>query len=149
VNAVAASSSDYAGVNPCCPACASGSAPRPSSLQPVSKVLLKDGKPTTRQNQHTAYYLEFVSAQTSHPWSRVFLRPCAVTALLTYNMTASKGKSSSTDPPSPSASFYDLSDDEEGEYNTIAHSSVGKGVKLLFSKSKVRCSATLGNNLQA
>jgi hypothetical protein len=56
-------------------------------------------------------------------------------------MTASKGKSSSTDPPSPSASFYDLSDDEEGEYNTIAHSKVGKGVKLLFSKSKVRYSA--------
>jgi hypothetical protein len=71
-----------------------------------------------------------------------YLRPCAITALFTYpNMTASKGKSSSTDPPSPSASFYDLSDDEEGEYNTIAHSKVGKGVKLLFSKSKVRCSA--------
>ena len=40
-------------------------------------------------------------------------------------------------PASPSASFYDLSDDEEGEYNTIMHSSSGKGVKLLFSKSKV------------
>ncbi|KAI1617975.1 rab-GTPase-TBC domain-containing protein [Exophiala viscosa] len=39
--------------------------------------------------------------------------------------------------PSPSASFYDVSDDEEGEYNTIAHASVMKGVKLLFSKSKV------------
>ena len=52
-------------------------------------------------------------------------------------MTASKGKSSSNNPPSPSASFYDMSDDEEGGYNTIAHSSPGKGVKLLFSKSKV------------
>ena len=40
-------------------------------------------------------------------------------------------------PPSPTASFYDLSDDEEGEYNTIMHSKSGKGVKLLFSKSKV------------
>lgn len=40
-------------------------------------------------------------------------------------------------PPSPSASFYDMSDDEEGEYNTILHSSSGRGVKLLFSKSKV------------
>jgi hypothetical protein len=40
-------------------------------------------------------------------------------------------------PPSPSASFYDLSDDEEGEYNTITHSSSGRGVKLLYSKSKV------------
>ncbi|KIV85239.1 hypothetical protein PV11_00962 [Exophiala sideris] len=39
--------------------------------------------------------------------------------------------------PSPSASFYDVSDDEEGDYNTIAHASVTKGVKLLFSKSKV------------
>jgi TBC1 domain family member 15 len=40
-------------------------------------------------------------------------------------------------PPSPSASYYDISDDEESEYNTIAHSSSGRGVKLLFSKSKV------------
>ncbi|KAF2755533.1 GTPase-activating protein-like protein gyp7 [Pseudovirgaria hyperparasitica] len=40
-------------------------------------------------------------------------------------------------PPSPTASFYDLSDDEEGEYNTIRHSSSGKGVKLLYTKSKV------------
>ncbi len=52
-------------------------------------------------------------------------------------MTISKGKSVTTDPPSPSASFYDVSDDEEGGYNTIAHSSTGKGVKLLYSKSKV------------
>lgn len=52
-------------------------------------------------------------------------------------MTASKGKSPSEDPPSPSASFYDMSDDEEGEYNTIAHSRSERGVKLLFSKSKV------------
>ncbi|MCJ1321035.1 GTPase activating protein [Xylographa vitiligo] len=44
---------------------------------------------------------------------------------------------SQASPPSPSASFYDLSDDEEGEYNTIMHSSSGRGVKLLFSKSKV------------
>jgi len=41
-------------------------------------------------------------------------------------------------PPSPSASFYDMSDDEEGEYNTIRHSKSGKGVKLLYTKSKVR-----------
>ena len=37
---------------------------------------------------------------------------------------------------SPTASLYDLSDDEEGEYNTIMHSRSGRGVKLLFSKSK-------------
>ena len=41
-------------------------------------------------------------------------------------------------PPSPTASFYDVSDDEEGDYNTITHSPSGRGVKLLFSKSKVR-----------
>ncbi|KAK4968679.1 GTPase activating protein [Elasticomyces elasticus] len=40
-------------------------------------------------------------------------------------------------PPSPTASFYDMSDDEEGEYSTIRHSKTGKGVKLLYSKSKV------------
>jgi hypothetical protein len=45
--------------------------------------------------------------------------------------------SSAKTPPSPSASFYDLSDDEEGEYNTIRHTSSGKGVKLLYTKSKV------------
>jgi hypothetical protein len=50
----------------------------------------------------------------------------------TSNMTSTR-----PDPPSPSASFYDLSDDEEGGYNTIAHASTSKGVKLLFSKSKV------------
>lgn len=38
---------------------------------------------------------------------------------------------------SPPASLYDLSDDDEGEYNTIRHVRTGKGVKLLFSKSKV------------
>jgi len=40
-------------------------------------------------------------------------------------------------PPSPSASFYDVSDDDEGEYNTIRHTETGKGVKLLYTKSKV------------
>ncbi|KAJ5368163.1 GTPase-activating protein GYP7 [Penicillium cataractarum] len=40
-------------------------------------------------------------------------------------------------PPSPTASFYDISDDDEDEYNTIAHARSGRGVKLLYSKSKV------------
>src|SRR5882757_5532299 len=47
------------------------------------------------------------------------------------------GQSSKPDRPSPSSSFYDLSDDEEGGYNTITHAHTTKGVKLLFSKSKV------------
>lgn len=38
---------------------------------------------------------------------------------------------------SPHGSFYDLSDIEEDEYNTITHTPSGRGVKLLFSKSKV------------
>ncbi|KAL9052091.1 MAG: hypothetical protein Q9162_005608 [Coniocarpon cinnabarinum] len=40
-------------------------------------------------------------------------------------------------PSSPGASLYDISDEEEGEYNTIKRSKVHRGVKLLFSKSKV------------
>lgn len=31
-----------------------------------------------------------------------------------------------------------MSDDEEGGYNTVTHTESGRGVKLLFSKSKVR-----------
>ncbi|GAP91726.1 putative GTPase-activating protein GYP7 [Rosellinia necatrix] len=38
---------------------------------------------------------------------------------------------------SPTGSFYAMSDDDEGEYNTITHTETGRGVKLLFSKSKV------------
>ncbi|KAB5563307.1 GTPase-activating protein GYP7 [Coniochaeta sp. 2T2.1] len=39
--------------------------------------------------------------------------------------------------PSPTGSFFAMSDDEEGEYNTVTHTESGRGVKLLFSKSKV------------
>lgn len=51
-------------------------------------------------------------------------------------------------PPSPTASFYDMSDDEEGEYNTIRHTSSGKGVKLLYTKSKVRTTTCTFGHLQ-
>ncbi|KAL2162691.1 hypothetical protein VTH06DRAFT_6527 [Thermothelomyces fergusii] len=40
-------------------------------------------------------------------------------------------------PASPAGSFYAMSDDEEGDYDTITHTETGRGVKLLFSKSKV------------
>ncbi|KAL2128798.1 hypothetical protein VTI74DRAFT_8618 [Chaetomium olivicolor] len=40
-------------------------------------------------------------------------------------------------PASPTGSFYAMSDDEEGDYDTITHTETGRGVKLLFSKSKV------------
>ncbi|KAL8838713.1 MAG: hypothetical protein Q9170_002015 [Blastenia crenularia] len=52
-------------------------------------------------------------------------------------MPTSEPRTPPDSPASPSASFYDLSDGEEGEYNTIMHSTSGQGVKLLFSKSKV------------
>ena len=51
--------------------------------------------------------------------------------------TPTKTNLSSASLPSPSASFYDMSDDEEGEYNTVRHAKTGRGVKLLYSKSKV------------
>ncbi|EWC44833.1 hypothetical protein DRE_06471 [Drechslerella stenobrocha 248] len=41
-----------------------------------------------------------------------------------------------TPPASPTASYYDLSDDDE-DYSTITHTSTGRGVKLLYTKSKV------------
>ncbi|EAA31505.3 GTPase-activating protein GYP7 [Neurospora crassa] len=40
-------------------------------------------------------------------------------------------------PSSPTGSYYAMSDDEEGDYNTITHTSMGRGVKLLYTKSKV------------
>ncbi|EGX50033.1 hypothetical protein AOL_s00076g384 [Orbilia oligospora ATCC 24927] len=41
-----------------------------------------------------------------------------------------------TPPASPTASFYDLSEDDE-DYSTITHTSTGRGVILLYTKSKV------------
>ncbi|CAK7263587.1 GTPase activating protein [Sporothrix epigloea] len=38
---------------------------------------------------------------------------------------------------SPESSYYALSDDEEGGYDTVTHTESGRGVKLLYSKSKV------------
>jgi hypothetical protein len=55
---------------------------------------------------------------------------------------AATGEQPPKSPASPTASFFDTSDDEEGEYNKIMHSSSGRGVKLLFSKSKVLPSGT-------
>ncbi|KAI9831996.1 MAG: GTPase activating protein [Phylliscum demangeonii] len=61
--------------------------------------------------------------------------------MVTVRISSEAGPASpaspSPSPPSPSASFYDLSDDEEGGYNTITHAASGRGVKLLYSKSKV------------
>ncbi|KAI9885469.1 MAG: hypothetical protein M1823_002737 [Watsoniomyces obsoletus] len=57
--------------------------------------------------------------------------------MVTTTVPMADSSSSSQSPPSPTASFYDVSDTEEGGYNTITHSSSGRGVKLLYSKSKV------------
>ncbi|RDW89157.1 GTPase-activating protein GYP7 [Coleophoma cylindrospora] len=40
-------------------------------------------------------------------------------------------------PSSPANSFYAISDDDEGEYDTITATTSRRGVKLLYSKSKV------------
>ncbi|KAL7266791.1 GTPase activating protein [Rhizina undulata] len=54
-----------------------------------------------------------------------------------------------TPPASPTVSYYDLSDDDEADYNTITHTSTGRGVKLLYSKSKVYVhpTASQGDNI--
>ncbi|KAI6975060.1 hypothetical protein D0859_12449 [Hortaea werneckii] len=54
-----------------------------------------------------------------------------------YSTTVHDASQDPPSPPSPTASFYDMSDDEEGEYSTIRHSKTGRGVKLLYAKSKV------------
>ncbi|CAK7267362.1 GTPase activating protein [Sporothrix epigloea] len=38
---------------------------------------------------------------------------------------------------SPESSYYAMSEDEEGGYSTVTHTESGRGVKLLYSKSKV------------
>ncbi|CAK7213850.1 GTPase activating protein [Sporothrix bragantina] len=50
----------------------------------------------------------------------------------TTTPTTSRPRSSS-----PEGSYYAMSDDEEGGYNTVTHTETGRGVKLLYSKSKV------------
>jgi hypothetical protein len=53
------------------------------------------------------------------------------------NLRRTLDMTSNIPPASPTESFTDLSDDEEHDYNTITQTATGKGVKLLFSKSKV------------
>ncbi|KAI9898581.1 hypothetical protein N3K66_006941 [Trichothecium roseum] len=55
-------------------------------------------------------------------------------------VNAGGSRDAGAEPPrstSPSNSFYAVSDDEERGYDTITHTETGKGVRLLFSKSKV------------
>ncbi|KAK3326303.1 rab-GTPase-TBC domain-containing protein [Apodospora peruviana] len=60
--------------------------------------------------------------------------PPAATATASTSVAAAV---SAARPPSPTGSLYAMSDDEEGDYDTITHTETGRGVKLLFSKSKV------------
>jgi len=63
-----------------------------------------------------------------------------VSANMAPSTPFSKAADASTDPPSPpspTASFYDMSDDEETGYSTVRHSKTSRGVKLLYAKSKV------------
>lgn len=66
-----------------------------------------------------------------------FLHGQQIAQAATANMTQKTGKSPARALPSPTASYYDVSDEEEQDYSTISHKSSSKGVKLLFSKSKV------------
>ncbi|EME47991.1 hypothetical protein DOTSEDRAFT_69807 [Dothistroma septosporum NZE10] len=51
--------------------------------------------------------------------------------------TASSADADPPSPSSPTASYYDMSDDEETEYRAVGHGHTRKGVKLLYAKSKV------------
>lgn len=57
---------------------------------------------------------------------------------MTFPTTGGGGSALPRRTDSPSNSFYAITDDDEGAYDTITHTETGKGVKLLFSKSKVR-----------
>lgn len=56
---------------------------------------------------------------------------------MTLGPAKSQNTAASDRATSPAGSFYAMSDDDEGEYNTITHTETGRGVKLLYSKSKV------------
>ena len=65
-------------------------------------------------------------------------RQYSVTVVIMSTPRSDSGSTVAYTPPaSPSGSYYDLSDDDEQDYNTITHSSSGRSVKLLYSKSKV------------
>ncbi len=97
----------------------------PPSLPPPSSSSQSNPHPTLQQQQ---------SQQTTTSSSST------ATATPSAAATASSSFSTISHPPrplSPAGSFYAMSDDEEGDYNTITHTETGRGVKLLFSKSKV------------
>lgn len=79
-------------------------------------------------------YRHYVAISPSHTLSHSLSPTCSLIKAMVDSVKYTPPPS----PPSPSTSFYDVSDDDEGEYNTIAHAASGRGVKLLYSKSKVR-----------
>ncbi|KAK3398943.1 putative GTPase activating protein [Sordaria brevicollis] len=56
------------------------------------------------------------------------------TVPLTHPTTVPTSRPARSSSP---GSYYAMSDEEEGDYNTITHTSTGRGVKLLYTKSKV------------
>jgi hypothetical protein len=97
-----------------------------TNSSPPSRAGIRNSR--TQSNHATPLLLNYNRRNHAH-WS--------LSRNTTNTIAMASGQSSRPAPPSPSASFYDMSDDEEGGYNTITHASTIKGVKLLYSKSKV------------
>ncbi|KAL1890142.1 GTPase activating protein [Sporothrix stenoceras] len=70
------------------------------------------------------------------PQSSSTSRPTAQASASTSGTTGTTGTSRHRST-SLDGSYYAMSDDEEGGYNTVTHTETGRGVKLLYSKSKV------------
>ena len=102
---------------------------------PPSSSSQSQSQPQSQSNPHpTLQHQQSSSSSQQHQQSQ------QTTSSSTATATASSSFSAISHPPrpvSPAGSFYAMSDDEEGDYNTITHTETGRGVKLLFSKSKV------------
>lgn len=93
---------------------------------------------TDKGNQTVSYRAITSSPTSNFPTSK--LEKVGIPKQLTVPQISIMAPVKYTPPPTPSppASCYAMSDDEEDEYNTIAQAASSRGVKLLFSKSKVR-----------
>ncbi|KAK3327789.1 GTPase-activating protein GYP7, partial [Cercophora scortea] len=97
------------------------SPPNSSSLSPSSSLAFSS--PSQSQTQSHSQ-----SHSHSHSQTTTSLEAAAAAAA-TRPFNAA--------PASPTGSLYAMSDDEEGDYDTITSAQTSRGVKLLFSKSKV------------
>ena len=113
-------------------------------MPPVAESCLCEVEPSSHLIALRDHTLAPFSTQPTRiiPIPRIWL-PLACRGLLSNPGKTGPDMTSGPPPhhsPSPSASFYAMSDDEESDYNTVTHSKSGRGVKLLYSKSKVRFS---------